>query len=176
VNAAKFRTAMFLPISVVASLTLVACASPPAGDSNEGAAGRSDSGQLSASELHRRCYGYIYGREGFEKDYARALEWCSRSAQNPGSISSITLLAELNYFGQGIPVNMIEAARLYRVAAEAGHTHAQYMIGTMYLRGDGVDKDRDEGMRWLELASRQGYEHATELLNRISASKQKSHP
>lgn len=41
-------------------------------------------------------------------------------------------------------------------AAEAGQPEAQYMLGVLYIEGDGVEQNRDLGIRWLLRASEQG--------------------
>lgn len=40
--------------------------------------------------------------------------------------------------------------------AERGEADAQFKIGFMYYHGRGVERDIDEGMRWLRLAADQG--------------------
>ena len=52
------------------------------------------------------------------------------------------------------------AARWLRVAAEAGHARAQYMLGMRYSRGWGVRQDDAAAERWLNLSAGQGYAQA----------------
>ena len=40
--------------------------------------------------------------------------------------------------------------------AEQGNSVAQYMIGLMYARGDGVKRDHIEAVKWYRLAAEQG--------------------
>ena len=56
------------------------------------------------------------------------------------------------------------ALRLYREAAERGHPEAQFSLGTMYISGDGVEKDLGQGRQWYERAARSGYLQATLVL------------
>jgi TPR repeat protein len=56
-------------------------------------------------------------------------------------------------------------------AAEAGSRQAQEMLGLMYLYGsrlygDGVAKNMNEALRWLELAAKQDSMLARQLLRR----------
>lgn len=41
-----------------------------------------------------------------------------------------------------------EASRLTRLAAEQNYPMAQYSLGLMYEKGDGVPADPDEARRW----------------------------
>jgi len=50
------------------------------------------------------------------------------------------------------PVDRTAAAELYRQAAEAGHIEAQFHLAALYLRGDGVPRDRAEAYKWASLA------------------------
>jgi ankyrin repeat protein len=49
--------------------------------------------------------------------------------------------------------DFVQAAALYRIAAERGHADAQYALGSLYRLGRGVDMDRDEALRWLRRAA-----------------------
>ena len=50
------------------------------------------------------------------------------------------------------PVDRTRAAELYRHAAEAGHIEAKFHLAALYLRGDGVPRDRAEAYKWALLA------------------------
>lgn len=50
------------------------------------------------------------------------------------------------------PVDRTAAAELYRQAAEAGHIEAKFHLAALYLRGDGVPRDRAEAYKWALLA------------------------
>lgn len=57
--------------------------------------------------------------------------------------------------------------------AEAGETEAQYEVGIMYLKGQGVAQDRKVALQWLEKASAGGYQQATSKLVRIQEQQEK---
>jgi TPR repeat protein len=57
--------------------------------------------------------------------------------------------------------------KYYNLAADQRNMGAQYELGTMYLYGEGVDKNLDTAKRFLTLASEQGYENATALLEKM---------
>ncbi len=44
-----------------------------------------------------------------------------------------------------------------RPLAEQGDADAQFVLGTMYLRGRGVPQDYNEAVRWYRLAAAQGF-------------------
>jgi TPR repeat protein len=50
--------------------------------------------------------------------------------------------------------------RLYREAAEAGHSGAQYRLGQALLEGQGLRRDPIEASRWFRKAAEQGYARA----------------
>lgn len=62
------------------------------------------------------------------------------------------------------PRDSVIAAEWYRRAAERGHDDAQYNLGFMYLLGEGVASDPNEGLRWLLRAADQENEMAIRLL------------
>ena len=52
------------------------------------------------------------------------------------------------------------AAQKFKKAAEQGDADAQYNLGSMYFRGDGVEQDYVEAVKWYTLAAEQGYARA----------------
>jgi len=57
-----------------------------------------------------------------------------------------------------------EAAKWYRVSADAGEASSQYNLGLMYLDGKGLDKDSTEAAKWLRKAADQDNAGAQNLL------------
>ena len=64
--------------------------------------------------------------------------------------------------GQGIKQNTVEAAKMFRKAAEQGFAPAQYYLGNLYYRGrgystehPGIDEDKAEALKWLLKAAKQ---------------------
>lgn len=51
--------------------------------------------------------------------------------------------------------------------AESGDADAQYEIGIMYLKGQGVATDRDKAVEWLRTAEKNGNQQATGKLSRM---------
>ena len=55
--------------------------------------------------------------------------------------------------GQGVPQDLTEAVRWYRLAAEQGYAAGQYNLGAMYGTGRGVPRDYVEAHTWRTLAA-----------------------
>jgi len=49
-----------------------------------------------------------------------------------------------------------EAVRICGAEAAAGNAEAQFYFGEMYYRGNGVEIDLDEAMRWYRVSAEQG--------------------
>jgi TPR repeat protein len=65
-----------------------------------------------------------------------------------------------------------EAVRWFRLAAEQGHTGAQFRLGLAYGLGDGVPQDYGEAVRWFRLAAEQGHADAQATLGYMYAAGQ----
>ncbi len=57
--------------------------------------------------------------------------------------------------------------------ARAGDTEAQYELGVMYLKGQGVEQDREQALLWLQKASDGGDQQATSKLGRVKKEQEK---
>ncbi len=53
-------------------------------------------------------------------------------------------------------------------SATEGNPEAQYQLGIMYAKGDGVNKDRDRANKWLRKAANQGHAKAQRALEIVS--------
>ena len=60
-----------------------------------------------------------------------------------------------------------EALRLFHLSAEQGYAYAQYNLGTMYDKGQGVPQDYKEAVKWWKLAAEQQDEQAQFILERM---------
>jgi len=72
-------------------------------------------------------------------------------------------------FGQGVPLDLQEAHRLFIAAADQGQANAQYDLGTMYEEGNGVPVDRSLAAHYFQLAAEQGMAKAQFRLGRLMA-------
>lgn len=59
------------------------------------------------------------------------------------------------------------AAGYFRELAKKGYPAAQYIMGMKYFLGDGVEKNRDKALVWLEKAAEQGHEEARKFLGEL---------
>lgn len=57
-----------------------------------------------------------------------------------------------------------DAAKWYRKSAEAGEPDGEYGLGTMYMVGEGVERDTAEATRWFEKAAAKKHEGAIRSL------------
>ena len=58
-----------------------------------------------------------------------------------------------NRGGGLVPEDDEEAVRWFRLAADQGHANAQFMLGIMYTRGHGVQRDLTLAHMWYALSS-----------------------
>ena len=59
-----------------------------------------------------------------------------------------------------MPEDDAEAVKWFRKAAEQGQADAQFNLGVMYVKGDGVPEDDAEAAKWYRKAAEQGYARA----------------
>jgi localization factor PodJL len=76
---------------------------------------------------------------------------------NAGNPIALTILGLRDLDGTGgAPVNMPAAVKFLSQAAEKGQAVAQYRLGTVYERGQGVAADPAKAAHWYELSANQG--------------------
>jgi TPR repeat protein len=85
------------------------------------------------------------------QDHTIAVEWY-RKAANQGHTRAMMNLVRLNAFGDGG-----EAMTMLKPLADAGDADAQYAVGLMYRRGQGVPQDYATAMTWYRKAAEQGH-------------------
>ena len=73
---------------------------------------------------------------------------------NAGNPTALAILGFRALDGQ--PVNMTDAIKFLTQAAEKGQAVAQYRLGTLYERGQGVTADPVKAAHWYELSANQG--------------------
>jgi hypothetical protein len=84
-----------------------------------------------------------------------------RESADEGSAWGQRALGLLHYdCGTGVALDLREAARYFRMAAEQGHSEAQIRLGEMYEYGRGVARDLSEAARYLCMAADQGHSEA----------------
>jgi uncharacterized protein len=71
--------------------------------------------------------------------------------------------------GQGLPTDLNEAFRWFKLAADQGHPVAQYDLGRMYDFGQGTEKDLASALLYYENAAQQGVPNAQYRLGLLLA-------
>jgi localization factor PodJL len=74
---------------------------------------------------------------------------------NAGNPVALTILG-LKALDAGTAASLPDAAKYLTQAADKGQAVAQYRLGTMYERGQGVTVDAAKAIRWYEMAAAQG--------------------
>ncbi len=105
-------------------------------------------------------------------DYQSAFEeWIALARIN--DTNAQVAIAGMYRFGEGRPVDLADAARWYRRAADLGAAIAQLNLGEMYMLGLGVPRDTARAHLWLTRAARHGRTWARdrrdELARRMTA-------
>lgn len=80
---------------------------------------------------------YYYGN-GIEHDYAEAVNWYCKAAEQ-GYAQAQNKLGNMYYYGYGVDQDKTEAVNWYCKAANHGYEKAQYNLGNMYNYGDGIN-------------------------------------
>eukprot|EP00818_Percolomonas_sp_WS_P003839 CAMPEP_0117438516 /NCGR_PEP_ID=MMETSP0759-20121206/2093_1 /TAXON_ID=63605 /ORGANISM="Percolomonas cosmopolitus, Strain WS" /LENGTH=475 /DNA_ID=CAMNT_0005230209 /DNA_START=14 /DNA_END=1441 /DNA_ORIENTATION=- len=88
-----------------------------------------------------------------------------KSAASKGYTPAVVFVGDCHLNGEhGFPQNIRAAVHQYKVAAEQGDEIAQYNLGAAYMNGEGVDKNEEEGARWLQKSAAKGNVKAKMLL------------
>ena len=112
---------------------------------------------------------------GVNVDRSKAIYWYIK-AKNLGSIEAEASLMCLNpqlgdYYSAGTIAYEIHdyecAFDLFYKVAKKGNTDAQYVIGAMYINGEGTTADDKTGFYWLNEVRNQGQEKAIEILKTL---------
>lgn len=102
---------------------------------------------------------------GCEKNYSEAVKWLKTSLDiNDENKRALYMLGCCYYNGDGVEVDYMRAADLYRRASDLGHAYAQYELGKCYLNGKGVKQNRDKAIEWFEKAAAGGDQDAVKKL------------
>ena len=130
----------------------------PAGETPEITAAPADDGD--AEVQFRRGLGFA--REGAAQDYAQALVWYQRAAEQSHSLAQFNL-AQMYAEGQGVPRNEAQSRLWMQRSAELGDAGAQHSMGMHFHRAsvqgrrEAAPESRIQAYKWLQLAAAQGY-------------------
>lgn len=116
--------------------------------------------------------GYYYenGRV-IEKDYVKAVECYTKSAEQGSSVGQIRL-GTCYYYGHGVEKNYSKAVEWYTKSAEQGSSAGQWLLGTCYYEGKGVEKNFTKAVEWLTKSAEQDDKQAQLKLFKLYGEKQ----
>lgn len=99
---------------------------------------------------------------GSDDDMLAAIEWIQKAAEQGYAEAQFEIGKLSQRSGK-----LSEAVKWYRLAAEQGDYPAMYALALLYLDGNGVDRDPDQGMEYLTKAAEGGFHQAAlELADR----------
>ena len=101
------------------------------------------------AEYNLGCH-YEHG-DGVKKDIPKAIEWYEKAAAKGDADAQNN--AGLCHFKKG---RYDEAFKWWTKAAAQGHVVAEYGLGWLYQRGNGVKKDIPKAIEWYEKAAAKG--------------------
>jgi len=101
--------------------------------------------QVGIGDLYAQGY-------GVRQDYYRAQEWYSVATRLSKNADAYFHVGEGYFRGLGAPQDYGAAVPYYRVAARQGHPVAQYLLGSMYEAGWGVERDLIAAWVWYKRA------------------------
>lgn len=97
--------------------------------------------------------GDLYAKgDGVRQDHYRAQEWYKTATRLSRNADAHFKVGEGYFRGLGVPQDYGAALTYYRTAATQGHPVAQYLIGSMYEAGWGVERDLIEAWIWYKRA------------------------
>lgn len=109
-------------------------------------------------------YGYAAEKCGDHETANRIYDRCIAA----GHVGAMLWKALLFENGNGVPLDLAQAAALYRRAGESGSsgyaTLGKLHYATALLLGRGVDRDEQEARRWFAAAAAEGDRDAAEFL------------
>ena len=106
---------------------------------------------------------YDEGRTGLAQDQAVARVWLKRAAE-AGESRGAYNLGCMYRDGEGGPTDKALAAKYFRMAGDMGHVQGMTNYGLALFLGDGVQRNPDEGKKWLQKAADAGDNLAAQQL------------
>ena len=110
----------------------------------------------------------VYMRAG-DKDKVIRLDQKLLKLADQSQLSACAMVGFYCYDGQGyFKRDYDEAFKYLSIAANKNHPTAMAWLGSMYLDGDGVMKDKQLAMKWLKLAAHYGHPYALKKLDNLN--------
>ena len=102
---------------------------------------------------------------GVKHDLKKAIEWYTKASEQ-GDTYAMERLGVIYYCGsEDLPQNPELSFKWFLDAALGGMLGAMFYVGVFHIEGFGVEKDREEGIKWLKLAASSGNTEAGELVS-----------
>jgi len=112
-------------------------------------------GNASAQCALGNCY---FQGAGVKKDFPTAINYYKLAA-NQGDSKAEEALGYCYYYGDvGINKDYKEAVKWYGLSANKGNAEAAYYLAICYSEGQGIDKNNNEALNWIEKAVNGGIE------------------
>lgn len=102
---------------------------------------------------------------------ANAVNYYQQAAAKDNEKAKLAL-ARMYQYGLGTSKDTNQAAQLYNELAKINNAYAQYQLALMYMEGLNGERKLDEGKRFLKLASDNGNQQATKMLQWMDAQQQ----
>ena len=115
---------------------------------------------------------YYKGKGFYKQDFAQALKWFRRAAEQ-GMAEAQYSLGDCYYYANGVKQDYKEAAKWYLMAAEQGNADAQNALGHCYAQANGVPYDMNEAEKWWQMAADQGNFEAEVALQNLEEERAK---
>ena len=124
-------------------------------------------------EYAQYLLGKLYAEGKYvEKDVFFALLYLEKAAMQNNPYAAY--LAGKLYLTDVECRDTYRAFKCFTAAAETGNSYAEYMLGKMYLYGNGVKRNVDLALSYLNSSAEHGNEYAAQLLYNLSHSKNPS--
>ena len=105
---------------------------------------------------------------------SEAISWLTEAA-NEGHRDALFFLAGATAHGDyGLTKDEKKAAEMALPSAEAGDAEFQFALATLYLKGEVFGEERDEGIKWLKRAARNGQHQAQQMLGEFESNRLQS--
>ncbi len=112
------------------------------------------------TEAMRLVAAYYRTGRGTKIDALESEKWLNMAA-NQGNIEAMIDLGSLYYIGlDDLLPNSEMANYWFKKAAQAAHPKGEYLYGNALYYGLGIEKNEEEGLFWLNMAAKSGYQQA----------------
>ena len=111
-----------------------------------------------ADKMFEQGEDYFLGRNGKSKDYAKAVEWYNKAAEQ-GNADAMIRLAECYEEGYGVAKSERKGVEYEKKAAALGNAKAQFWLGNTYTNESygGETRNYAEALKWYRKSAEQGY-------------------